>query len=328
MRNVRNTLIFVGLMLLLAGCCVLTVNLGEEKEERGEKKSAKMMKAKGKITSEEREGKENEEEEGEDEDEKGEKGEKGEKSEKRVKGEKSEKGGKAEEAEEEDEDEKGEKGEKSEKGEKGEAAKSAWQDNFNLSERTLVPTGRNPYFILEPGFQIVLEGKAEKVAISVLDETIVVDGVKTRVVEEREWKNGQLAEVSRNFFAICEKTKDVFYFGEDVDVYEKGNVVGHSGAWRAGKDGAKPGMMMPGRPAVGMKHYQEVAPKVAMDRAEVVSLTERLKTPAGTFVNCLKTQETTPLDPAEKGHKTYAPGIGIIQDEDLLLVRHGFFPKR
>jgi len=155
-----------------------------------------------------------------------------------------------------------------------------------------------------------------------------VDGVKTRVVEEREWKNGELAEVSRNFFAICEKTKDVFYFGEDVDEYEKGKVVGHSGAWRAGQAGAKAGMMVPGRPAVGMKYYQEVAPKVAMDRAEVASITDQLKTPAGAFTNCLKTQETTPLDPAEKGYKTYAPGIGIIQDEDLLLVKHGFLPAK
>jgi hypothetical protein len=87
-------------------------------------------------------------------------------------------------------------------------------------------------------------------------------------------------------------------------------------------------MMIPGRPSVGMKYYQEVAPKVAMDRAEVVSLTAKLKTPAGAFTNCLKTQETTPLDSAEKGYKTYAPGIGIIQDADLLLVRHGFSPKR
>jgi hypothetical protein len=174
----------------------------------------------------------------------------------------------------------------------------------------------------------VLQGEKEKVAITVLDETIVVDGVKTRVVEEREWKNGELAEVSRNFFAICEKTKDVFYFGEDVDEYEKGKVVGHSGAWRAGQAGAKAGMMVPGRPAVGMKYYQEVAPKVAMDRAEVASITDQLKTPAGAFTNCLKTQETTPLDPAEKGYKTYAPGIGIIQDEDLLLVKHGFLPAK
>lgn len=161
---------------------------------------------------------------------------------------------------------------------------SSWQEEFNISKRTLVPTGRNRYFVLEPGFQIILEGKKEKVSITVLDETAEIAGVITRVVEEREWKNGELVEVSRNFFAICTETKDVFYFGEDVDIYKNGTVVEHSGAWRADKGNAKPGMIMPGRPSVGLKYYQEIAPGVAMDRAEIVSLTETLKTPAGVLV--------------------------------------------
>jgi hypothetical protein len=75
----------------------------------------------------------------------------------------------------------------------------SWQEEFNLSKRTLLPTGRNTYFVLEPGFQLVLEGGNEKVAVTVLDETREVDGVVTRVVEEREWKDGRLIEVSRNF---------------------------------------------------------------------------------------------------------------------------------
>ena len=29
------------------------------------------------------------------------------------------------------------------------------------------------------------------------------------------------------------------------------------------------------------------------------------------------------MDPKEKCHKTYAPGVGLIQDEDLLLVKWG-----
>ena len=82
----------------------------------------------------------------------------------------------------------------------------------------MVPTGSNPYFILEPGYQSILEGRGEKLAISVLDDTVEIDGVTTRVVEEREWKSGNLIEVSRNFFAIDPETADVFYFGEDVDI--------------------------------------------------------------------------------------------------------------
>lgn len=209
-------------------------------------------------------------------------------------------------------------------GEKATQGETSWQEEFNLADRTLVPTGRNRYFVLEPGFQIILEGRDEKVVITVLDETVKVDGVSTSVVEEREWKSGKLVEVSRNFFAIDPETQDVFYFGEDVDDYKNGKVISHSGAWRAGKGNAQPGMIMPGQPYVGQKHYQETAPGIAMDRATVISLKETLETPAGVFGDCLKTKETTPLNPLELGYKTYAPGIGLIQDEHLLLTQYGF----
>jgi hypothetical protein len=205
---------------------------------------------------------------------------------------------------------------------------SSWLEEFGLAKRTLVPTGRNEFFILEPDFQVVLESEDEKLAITVLDETKKINEVTTRVVEEREWKNGEVIEVSRNFFAICEKTKDVFYFGEEVDMYEDGKLASHSGAWLAGNDGARAGLIMPGQPRIGMKYYQELAPGVAMDRAEVVSLDDGLKTPAGKFSKCLKTKESTPLNPSEKEFKIYAPGIGLIQDEDLLLTKHGFIEKK
>jgi len=207
-------------------------------------------------------------------------------------------------------------------------SQSSWQEEFGISERTLAPTGRNQYFILEPGFQLVFEGEDEKLMITVLEETKKVNGVLTRVIEEKEWKNGKLIEVSRNFFAICEETKDVFYFGEEVDMYKGGKIISHDGAWLAGKNGARAGLIMPGNPRVGMKYYQEIAPSVAMDRAEIFSLDDTLQTPAGSFSKCLKTEEGTALDPEEKEVKIYAPGIGLIQDADLLLTRYGFTEKK
>jgi len=203
---------------------------------------------------------------------------------------------------------------------------ASYQREFTVANCTMGPTGRNQYFILEPGHQLVLDGEDEKVQITVLDKTKTVDGVITRVVEEKEWKDGKLHEISRNYFAMCEQTKDVFYFGEDVDYYKDGKVVRHDGAWLAGKDGNTAGLIMPGTPKVGMKYYQEIAPGVAMDRAEIVSLDETCKTPAGTFSNCMKVKESTPLEfwsSLWPEYKKHAPGIGLIQDEDLLLTKHG-----
>jgi hypothetical protein len=195
-----------------------------------------------------------------------------------------------------------------------------------LENCNFASTGKNDYFILEPGYQVILEGEEDgeklQLIMSVMNETKIVDGVETRIVEEKETEGGNLIEVSRNYFAICKPSNNAIYFGEDVDMYEDSKVVSHEGAWLAGQNGSKAGMIMPGKVEVGLKYYQEIAPGVAEDRAEIVSLNDTLETPAGTFSQVLKTEETNPLKPGEKEFKFYAPGIGLIQDEALKLVKH------
>jgi len=199
----------------------------------------------------------------------------------------------------------------------------SWATEFPVEKGELAANGRNPYFILEPGYQLVLEGGRERLTITVKDEIWMIAGVETRLVEEYETQAGQVVEVSRNYFAISKRTNDLFYFGEDVDIYARGKVVAHDGAWLAGVKGATFGLMMPGQPQLKMRYYQEIAPGVAMDRVEVVGLGETVKTPAGEFKNCLKTEETTPLEPGDIAHKYYAPGIGLVQSDSLKLVKYG-----
>jgi len=195
------------------------------------------------------------------------------------------------------------------------------------SSCTFSSTGRNQYFILEVGYQLVLEGKEDgksaRLIILVTNQTKKIGNVETRVVTETETVGGKTVEISRNYFAFCKETSSVYYFGEDVDMYKNGKVINHDGSWIAvGKN--QPGIAMPGNPLVGFKYYQEVAPDVALDRAEVISVSEELQTPAGKFINCLKTEETTEMNPKEKEYKIYAPGIGLLKDDELLLVKYGF----
>jgi len=208
--------------------------------------------------------------------------------------------------------------------------REAFTDSFDLSGCTFSATGRNTYFILEPGYRIMLLGMEEKdtvlLIVTVMDETRPVRGVETRVVEEREVKNGETVEVSRNFFAVCKETGTVFYFGEEVDLYEEGKVTGHEGSWLA-EGPNRPGMAMPGQPVPGDRYYQEYAPGVAMDRGEIAGLDGTLKTRAGTFNNVLTVTETNALKPGEKESKMYIPGVGLGREEDLLLVRYGFIDK-
>ena len=191
-----------------------------------------------------------------------------------------------------------------------------FRDTFKVDEQNLSSSGKNAYFILEPGYVLVLEGKAggkdTRLTVSVLNETKKIGNVETRVVEEKEVliENGKVTENSRNYFAIDKTNGDLYYFGEDV-----------GGAWTSGVDGARFGLFLPGAPKLGDKFYNEVA-KQAMDRSEIVSVSDTVKTPAGTFKDCVKMEETTPLEPKTKEYKIFAPGIGLVQDGDLVLVKY------
>ena len=202
--------------------------------------------------------------------------------------------------------------------------KRTFTNEFFIEDCDFTSTGTNPYLILEPGYQLVFRGEERDGTVveltdTVLDETEVVQGVETRVFEERETADGELVEVSRNFFAICEQTNSVFYFGEDVDIYENGTIVSHEGAWRAGQEGATAGIIMPGTILLGARYFNENAPGVAEDQAEIISMTEQVETPAGNFDNVVEIEETTPLEPGVRESKFFVRDIGLIQDGNLKL---------
>ncbi len=233
--------------------------------------------------------------------------------------------------EEEDDDLRETGGDILEAGDDTEQAESQGENEYTSSFRTedctFTSTGTNPFFILEPNYQLVLSGEdageVAQVTITVLNETREVNGTETRVLEERETIGGEIVEISRNFFAICEETNGVFYFGEEVDDYENGILVAHEGAWLAGDGENKAGLIMPGTILLGARYYQEIAPNVALDRAEITDVGEVIQTPSGDFTDTLITRETTQFEPDVEELKYYAAGIGLIQEEDLKLERYG-----
>ncbi|HEY7448024.1 MAG TPA: hypothetical protein VH702_07725 [Vicinamibacterales bacterium] len=204
-----------------------------------------------------------------------------------------------------------------------EGADSSWVSDFSLERSDMAANGRNPFFILEPGYQLVLEGSDARATITVKPDVRMIDGVETRVVEASEMQGGELIEVCQNYFAVSEKTNDVFCFGQDVDIYLGGRVVAHDGSWMAGAGGAKCGLKLQARPRPNTRHYQELAPGVAMARAEVLDVGATVITPAGEFKNCVHIIETTPLMRSQIVHEWYAPRIGLVQRDSLMLVKYG-----
>jgi hypothetical protein len=125
-----------------------------------------------------------------------------------------------------------------------------------------------------------------------------------------------------NYYARCTDTNDIFYFGEDVDFFEDGEIVGHEGSWQAGEDDASPGLIMPARFLLGARYFQEVAPGIALDRARHAKMNLEVETPFGEFEGCVKVVETTPLEPDSKSIKFYAPTVGLVKDGPVELVAY------
>lgn len=212
------------------------------------------------------------------------------------------------------------------------AAAQEFTADFAIERCKFVPNGReNPYFSLNPGDVLTLEGDDDgeevKVEITVTGDTKDITfrtragatmTVRARVVVEKEWIDGDLVEVSRNWYSRCRQTHDVFYFGEAVDFIADGQVVGHGGSWQAGVNGAQPGIIVPARSLLGSRYYQEQAAE-AQDRAEHVRMGFSVSAAGKTFNSCVEILETTPLEPGHESVKVYCPGIGLVMDSAVTL---------
>jgi hypothetical protein len=152
-----------------------------------------------------------------------------------------------------------------------------------------------------------------RVESRVLERTERVAGVPVAVVEVKDFEDGELVERTLDYYAQREDGS-VWYFGERVDDYEGGKIVSHKGQWLAGKGKAKPGIFMPAEPKVGDAFEQERAPGVAEDESKVVAAGVEVQTPAGTFSDCIKTEDYAPLDDVTE-FKFYCPDVGLVREE-------------
>lgn len=193
-----------------------------------------------------------------------------------------------------------------------------WCDSFSPYKDDLSDSGKNPFFSLQPSYRLLLQGGNETRTITVLNETKTIGGVRARVIEDQRMLDGKLVKSSKSYVVISRTTGDIYCLGRDVDVYENGKLTGHQGTWMAGSNGARSGLVMPGRPSVGDRYYHGVAPGIAMDRAEVISTTETAATQTKVFENCLRIQESSDLT-SRRVETLYAPDVGLIKDGNLTL---------
>jgi hypothetical protein len=187
----------------------------------------------------------------------------------------------------------------------------------------LSATVDNPFFPLAPGTSRRYEGQevnpdtGETVDLRVREHVSPlpdeVAGAPVTTLAVQEYEDGQLTETTSDYHAQ-DADGTVYYLGEDVNMYEDGQLVSHEGTWIAGEGTNQAGEFMPAEPRVGDRFAQEQAPGVAQDISTVVAIDQTLETPVGTFSGCIKTQDLNPLDQAIE-YKYYCPGVGLVREE-------------
>ncbi|MBT8399841.1 MAG: hypothetical protein KJO98_05135 [Rhodothermia bacterium] len=193
-----------------------------------------------------------------------------------------------------------------------------YEVEFDASK--LSPNVTNTYYPLTPGTTYRLKGQTEDgeelIVIEVLDDTRQVAGATTRIVLDRVFLDGELIEETFDWYAQ-DADGNVWYMGEDSKEYSGGSVVSSEGSWEAGIDGARAGILMPAIPTVGQAYQQEFAEGEAEDRGRVLGLGETVTVPAGTFTDCIRIEDTTPLEPDVEEHKFFCPDVGVALEVDL-----------
>ncbi len=175
----------------------------------------------------------------------------------------------------------------------------------------------NPFMPMVPGTvfryrESADEGKG-RVVVRVTDRTKQIQGIETVVVRARSFLGGKLVEDTFDWYAQ-DRRGNVWYFGENTKSYENGRWT-TAGSWKAGRDGARAGILMKAHPAVGDSYYQEMAPGVAEAKATVLSRQASATVPYGSFDHLLKTKDVSALSPGEVEHKLYARGIGPVREK-------------
>jgi hypothetical protein len=179
----------------------------------------------------------------------------------------------------------------------------------------------NPYFPLVPGTTFIFEGQTSeglsRDEFAVTNNTRVIDGVTCVEVHDSVFTNGELTEDTLDWFAQ-DKDGNVWYFGENTAELEDGLLSTIEGSFMGGVNGDKPGIVMKAHPAVGDFYRQEFSLGNAEDEAGTLGLNASVTVPYGSFQHCLRSQETTPLEPDLREDKFYAPGVGnvLTVDED------------
>jgi hypothetical protein len=141
-----------------------------------------------------------------------------------------------------------------------------------------------------------------------------IEGVRATVVHDVVLKHSKPREVTNDWYAQ-DRHGNVWYFGENTkELDQHGNVTTREGTWKAGRNGARPGVLFPGHPRVGLTGRQELYRGHAEDHFKILDRNAHVSVPYLTTDHAVRTKEWTPLEPGVVDNKYYARGVGTVRE--------------
>jgi hypothetical protein len=141
-----------------------------------------------------------------------------------------------------------------------------------------------------------------------------VAGVRTTVIWDRDYTEGELVEAEIAFFAQ-DRDGNVWHLGQYPEEYEDGALVKSPG-WVAGEEGARAGIAMKAEPKLGEPAYEQgfAPPPINwVDRARTYRLGQETCVPVDCYTDVLITEEFEPNKPGAFQLKYYSPGVGNVR---------------
>ncbi len=194
--------------------------------------------------------------------------------------------------------------------------------DFSANNFTSSTTINNEWMPMQPGTKWVYEGTAtddegntvnRRIEFTVTDLTKEIEGVRTVVAWVEDFTDGELTEKEIAFYAQ-DNSGNVWYFGEHPEDFDKGQFV-EAPTWIAGFQDAKPGIVMMGKPQVGMANiYQGWGPEVGWsDFSRVEQMGLETCVPVDCYQDVLVNAEANLDEQGAFQLKYYAPGIGEVR---------------
>lgn len=182
----------------------------------------------------------------------------------------------------------------------------------------------NEWWPLKPGTRLIYEGYTAEDGKKVrhrLEDTVtdlvkVINGVRTLVSLEIDYSDGKMIEKEIVFHAQ-DKEGNVWHFGQLRETYDEDELVGSRGWVVDRPKGAKAGIRMTAKPALGSPDYSQgyaPAPYNWTDRAKVSKMGTSTKVRAGAYKDVMVIDEWD--GESRQGAvqtKHYARGIGVVR---------------